>query len=230
MRLHRAALVAASVALLCRAAPAAAETRNVFTLGARVAATRPSGGPPITGRTYSEGGQAADLVWDDTNLRTSSLSGLEVEWLRESDFYWGLGVTVDRLQAQYVLDSGSQLGTLDLMPILLWGKIGALPRKADWEAHLGLGLGVILDRFEKGAYILREEQTAGKPTPIKVSNPGGGIAFSVGGAWFPARWLSLDLDGRMFIGGASTSGWNRNVTTLGAQHLQFVVGVRLWAR
>lgn len=234
MRLDRAvrsALLAFSAVLLCAAGPsAAAETRNVFALGVRLAATQPAGGPPITGRVYASDGTFQDLVWKDTNHHTSSLSGLELEWLRDSDFYWGLGVTVDQLQVRYVLDSGTKIGTLDMIPMLLWGKIGAIPRKASWEAHLGLGMGVYLDKFQKEAFILREEQATGKVQPIKVSSPGGAVAFSAGGAWFPLTWLSLDLDGRYFIGGTSTSGWGRNVTTLSSQHLQFVLGLRVWAR
>jgi hypothetical protein len=181
----------------------------------------------------------------------SSFTKEALEGFKETEFVGGTSIRgsfLIKFPARFAfgLDIGSytmdleenkaNLGTLKLTPILLslqWYKI---PYGSGFGTHAGIGLGIVLTSFDKGADIIALEYLYGAQINVETESA---FIFELnfGFDYFFTEAISLCMEGKLLLGNVGTS-WTASAGSYSvpvegfdnffASNFQYLGGLRVW--
>jgi opacity protein-like surface antigen len=173
---------------------------------------------------------ADNAIWgrSGTNFESAAVYGGRL-------MYWfpqqvALELAVDRIGMD-VKESGRDLGTLNMTPVMLLVKAQGMPRDGrGFTGHLGIGGGINLTNFDENP----SGDAAGFPYTIETDNT---FVYEVGAGadYFITRHFSLSLDGRWMGGEVESTrkteevnGTREEDLTFYIYNFQLLLGARVW--
>jgi hypothetical protein len=194
------------------------------------------------GGVYGIAGGIAESVipdYQDTKWHRSGTYGAAIEYRFKNGL--SLGVRAERITALKLMEDDSELGSLEMSPMLATIGAQVLPSKnRGFGGYARFGAGIASAKFTTGPAIKYVDYTTGVKTECIVKRP---ILFDVGGGvdYFLFRQLSITGDFRLLLGNVGTK-WRMSY---GGQYVdvsdelgkkfyastgQVSIGVRLWLR
>lgn len=114
---------------------------------------------------------------------------------------FGLGIESYSMELE---ESFEDLGTLNLIPIMLLIQWYKIPYGVGLGAHVGVGLGINLASFDNGLLLTSIEQETGVNITVDTESA---FVFELSGGldYFFSENISISIDGRYIIGSVGTS-------------------------
>lgn len=167
--------------------------------------------------------------YDDTEWEAGTAYGGSVM------YRWANGFVLELIVKQFEMDaeeSGSEIGTLEVTPILLMIGYQSMPKnQSGFAFHVSIGGGIASSDFDKGGDIKDMERANG--VKVDISNDDA-FMFEAGAGvdYFITRNIALTLDGRLAAGTIDSewefSNGESEDYRIDIESFQYLVGLRLW--
>jgi hypothetical protein len=167
--------------------------------------------------------------YDDTEWETGTAYGGSVM------YRWANGLVLELIVKQFEMDAeenGSEIGTLEVTPILLMIGYQSMPKnQRGFAFHASIGGGFASSDFDKGDDIKDLERATGVKFDIENDDA---FMFEMGAGvdYFFTRNIALTLDGRLGAGDIDSewdaSNGESEDFTFQTGHFEGLVGLRLW--
>ena len=167
--------------------------------------------------------------YDDTEWESGTAYGGSVM------YRWANGFVLELIVKQFEMDAeenGSEIGTLEVTPILLMIGYQSMPKnQSGFAFHASIGGGYASSDFDKGDDIKDLERATGVKIDIENDDA---FMFEMGAGvdYFFTRNIALTLDGRLVAGDIDSewdfSNGNSEDFTFDTSNFQGLVGIRLW--
>jgi hypothetical protein len=136
-------------------------------------------------------------------------------------------------------ENSDEFCTITMMPILIGVQGQSMPANSGFAFHGGLGLGMSVNKIEKGPFFKNLENYYGVPGAIDLTIDNSFVfEFDAGVDYFFIRNLALNVDFKWLIGNVSAD-WNiygqsmndaASLDTIHISNVQALIGLKYWFR